>query len=176
VVGYITKWIEARDVSTIIAKTTQKFLWKNIICRFGVPSELKVDSRKQFDNQDFRDFCGSIGTHKVFVSVYHLQSNGVVERANGKIFAAIKKGKWAEQLPEVLWALNTMESRTTGFTPFRLMFGAEAMTPQELEYGSPRFDPSATPYIDELTTKYLLDGDWVHAHNALYKYQTTTKS
>jgi hypothetical protein len=42
----------------------------------------------------------------VFASVYHPQSNGVVERTNGKIFNAIKKrllddkkGKWAVQLP-----------------------------------------------------------------------------
>jgi hypothetical protein len=80
----------------------------------------------------------------VFASVYHPQSNGVVERANGKIFSAIKKrlledkkGKWADQLPEVIWALNTIESRATGFTPFRLMYGSEAMMPQELKHGSP---------------------------------------
>ena len=59
-----------------------------------------------------------------------------MERENGKILIGIKKrlledkkGKWAEQLPEVLWALNTTESSATGFTPFRLMYGAEAMTP-----------------------------------------------
>jgi hypothetical protein len=79
----------------------------------------------------------------VFASVYHPQSKGVVERANDKIFSAIKKrllddkkGKWADQLPEVIWALNTTESRATGFTPFRLMYGSEAMTPQELKHGS----------------------------------------
>jgi hypothetical protein len=40
-----------------------------------------------------------------FASVYHPQSNGVVERANGQIFSAIKKclfeqkkGKWVDEL------------------------------------------------------------------------------
>jgi IS30 family transposase len=96
------KWIEARAVSTITSKTAQK-------CRFGVPSELTVDNGKQFDNQDFRDFCFSIGTKLAFASVYHPQSNGVVERANSKIFTAIKKrflddrkGKWADQVPKVV--------------------------------------------------------------------------
>jgi hypothetical protein len=80
----------------------------------------------------------------MLVSIYHPQSNGVVERANGKIFSAIKnrlldvkKGKWVEQLPKVIWALNTTESRATGFTPFRLMYRSEAMTLQELKHGSP---------------------------------------
>jgi hypothetical protein len=56
--------------------------------------------------------------------VYHPQSNGVVERANGKIFMVIKKmllddkkGKWADLLPEAVWALNTTECRATDFTP-----------------------------------------------------------
>jgi transposase InsO family protein len=113
-VEYFTKWIEARAVSTITAKTAQTFFWQNIVCRFGVPFELTVDNDKQFDNQDFREFCSSIGTKPVFASVYHPQSNGVVERANDKIFSAIKKmllddkkGKWADQLSEVIWALNT---------------------------------------------------------------------
>jgi hypothetical protein len=73
------------------SKTAQKFFWQNIVCRFGVTSELTVDNGKQFDNQDFKDFCFSIGTKLAFASVYHPQSNGVVERANGKIFTAVKK-------------------------------------------------------------------------------------
>jgi IS30 family transposase len=124
-VEYFTKWIEAREVSTITSKTAQKFFWQNIVCRFGVPSELTVDNGKQFDSQDFRDFYFSIGTKLAFASVYHPQSNGVVERANGEIFTAIKKrllndrkGKWADQLPEVVWALNTTKCRATRFTPF----------------------------------------------------------
>jgi hypothetical protein len=64
-VEYFTKWIEDRAISTITSKTAQKFFWQNIVCRFGVPSKLTVDNDKQFDNQDFRDFCFSIGTKPV---------------------------------------------------------------------------------------------------------------
>jgi hypothetical protein len=89
-VEYFTKWIEARAVSTITSKTAQKYFWQNIVCHFRVPAELTVDNDKQFDSQDFKDFCFSIGTKLAFASVYHPQSNGVVERANGKIFTAVK--------------------------------------------------------------------------------------
>jgi hypothetical protein len=109
--------------------------------------------------------------------VYHPQSNGVVERANGKNFSVIKKrllddkkGKWADQLPEVVWALNTTECRATGFTPFRLLYGSEAMTPQVLKHGSPRTNKSAIPDIDEPTSKDLIDGDCIFALQALDKY------
>jgi ribonuclease HI len=183
VVEYFTKWIEARAVSTITSKTAQKFFWQNIVCRFRVPSELTVDNDKQFDNQDFRDFCLSIGTKPAFASVYHPQSNDIVERANSKIFTAIKKrlidnrkGKWADQLPEVVWDLNTTEWWATRFTPFRLLYGSEAMTPQEIKHGSPRTSASAVPDVDEPTSKDLIDGDRVLALQALNKYQAQTKA
>jgi ribonuclease HI len=182
-VKYFTKWIEARVVSTITLKTAQKFFWQNIVCRFGVPSELTVDNDKQFDSQDFKDFCFSIGTKLAFASVYHPQSNGVVERANGKIFTAIKKmllddkkGKWADLLPEAVWALNTTKCRANGFTSFRLLYGSEAMTSQEIKHGSPRTSTSAVPDVDEPTSKDLIDGDRVFALQALNKYQAQTKA
>jgi hypothetical protein len=106
-----------------------------------------------------------------------------MERANGKIFTAIKKmllddkkGKWADLLPEAVWALNTTECRATGFTPFRLLYGSEAMTPQEIKHGSPRTNASAAPDVDELTSKDLIDGDRVFALQALNKYQVQTKT
>jgi hypothetical protein len=69
-----------------------------------------------------------------------------------------------------------MESRTISFTSSRLMYGAKAMTLQELKYNSPWSDPNATRNIDELTTKDLLDEDQVQALDALNKYQAATKT
>src|SRR6185437_11188528 len=42
------------------------------------------------------------------------------------------------ELPSVIWSLRTTPSRATGFTPFFLVYGIEAMLPTDLEYGSPR--------------------------------------
>jgi hypothetical protein len=76
-----------------------------------------------------------------------------VERANGKIFTAIKKmllddkkGKWVDLLPEAVWALNTTECRATGFTPFLLLYGSEAMTRRKSNMGHHRqaLQPSLT--------------------------------
>jgi hypothetical protein len=78
-------------------------------------------------------------------------------------------------LPEAVWALNTTECRATGFTPFRLLYGSEAMTPQEIKHGSPRTVSSAVPDVDEPTSKDLIDGDRVFALQALNKYQAQTK-
>jgi hypothetical protein len=38
----------------------------------------------------------------------------------------------------VVWSLRTTPSQATGFSPFFLVYGAEAILPTYLEYGSPR--------------------------------------
>jgi hypothetical protein len=43
-----------------------------------------------------------------------------------------------KELPSAVWSLRTTPSRATGFTPFFLVYGAEAVLPTDLEYGSLR--------------------------------------
>jgi hypothetical protein len=73
-----------------------------------------------------------------------------VDRVNGVIFAGIKrnitvlpKSKWAEELPRVIWSHSTTTSRTTQFSPFKLLYGEEAMLPEELCLGTLRDIPSS---------------------------------
>ena len=106
-----------------------------------MPRTLTVDNGKQFDSNKFKEFCQSIGTKIAFASVYHLDSNGVVERANRIVFSVIsktlfnlRKGRWIEELPKVVWSHNTMASRAMGFTPFKLLYGEEAMLPEEIKH------------------------------------------
>jgi hypothetical protein len=75
-------------------------------------------------------------------------TNGQVERANGMILQGLKPRiyndlnkfgrRWMKKLPSVVWSLRTTPSRATGFTPFFLVYGVEAILPTDLEYGSPR--------------------------------------
>jgi hypothetical protein len=75
-------------------------------------------------------------------------TNGQVERANDMILQGLKPRiyndlnkfgrRWMKELPSVVWSLRTTPSRATGFTPFFLVYGAEAILPTDLEYGSPR--------------------------------------
>jgi transposase InsO family protein len=90
-VDYFTKWVEAKALENITAPTIQKFFSQNIVCRFRVPRELTDDNGKQFDCYYFKEYCKTLGTHAKFSSVYHPQSNGVVERVNRLIFSGIKK-------------------------------------------------------------------------------------
>ena len=93
-------------------------------------------------------FCSNEGIRLDFASVVHPQSNGQAERANGLILAGIKPrlvaplvrsaGCWIEELSAVLWSLRTTPNRSTGFTPFFLVYGSEAIIPTDVEFDSPR--------------------------------------
>ena len=56
-IDYFTKWVEAETLATIIEKNVRGFVWRCIICRFGIPKVLVWDNEKKFDNDSFRDFC-----------------------------------------------------------------------------------------------------------------------
>jgi hypothetical protein len=43
-----------------------------------------------------------------------------------------------EELPSVLWSLQTTPNRSTGLTPFFRVYGAEAILPSDIQYDSPR--------------------------------------
>ena len=48
-------------------------------------------------------------------------------------------GYWVEELPSVLWSIRTTPNRSTGYTPFFLVYGAEAVLPSDIRHDSPRF-------------------------------------
>ncbi|GJW60022.1 reverse transcriptase domain-containing protein, partial [Tanacetum coccineum] len=92
---YFTKWIEAKAVATITGYQVKKFMWDNIVCRFGLPREIVSDNGKQFSDNPFKDWCEKLNITQRFASVKHLQSNGLVERANHR--AWVKEFKAARR-------------------------------------------------------------------------------
>ena len=60
-IDYFTKWVEVEPVTTITEAKVTSFVWKNIICRFGIPHVIISDNGKQFDNPKFRKFCQDLG-------------------------------------------------------------------------------------------------------------------
>ena len=76
VVDYFTKWAEAEPLATITKQKIRNFVWRAVICRFGIPRALVSDNEKQFDNAKFRDFCAELGIKNYYSSPAHPQSNG----------------------------------------------------------------------------------------------------
>uniref|UniRef100_A0A2N9GZZ4 Uncharacterized protein n=1 Tax=Fagus sylvatica TaxID=28930 RepID=A0A2N9GZZ4_FAGSY len=75
-IDYFTKWVKAEPLATITKRNIQSFVWKAVICRFGIPRVLVSDNEKQFDNPRFRQFSQELDIHNHYSSPGHPQANG----------------------------------------------------------------------------------------------------
>ena len=119
----------------------KKFLWKNIVTRFGIPHTLISDNGLQFDSKSFRRYRCELGITNRYSTPTYPQGNRQAKAVNKVIVSGLKKrlddakGRWVEELPHVLWTYRTTPRRSTGETPFSMSYGAEAIIP--LETGFP---------------------------------------
>ncbi|GKC58065.1 reverse transcriptase domain-containing protein [Tanacetum coccineum] len=109
-IDYFTKWIEAKPVATITGNQVKKFVWDNIVCRFGLPGEIVSDNGKQFRDNPFKDCLGE----------------GIKARLDERNKDCIG------ELSHVLWAHRTMIKSSNEETPFSLTYGTEAVILAEI--------------------------------------------
>jgi hypothetical protein len=84
------------------------------------------------------------------------------------------KGKCPDELIKVVWSHNTTASRSTGFTPFKLLFGDVAITPKETRMGSIRTVASTEDEADCQVTKDTIEGTRLQTIEHINKYQAET--
>ena len=88
---YFTKWVEAEPLANIRDVDAKRFVWKNIVTRFGIPHALILDNGLQFDSKMFRKYCGELGiTNRYSIPAYP-QGNGQAEAVNKVILSGWKK-------------------------------------------------------------------------------------
>ncbi|XP_071695696.1 uncharacterized protein [Rutidosis leptorrhynchoides] len=80
----------AKALAKITGENVKKFVWHDIVCRYGVLNEIVSDNGKQFAENPFRSWCEELGIKQNFTSVAHPQANGQVEVTNKEIVAGIK--------------------------------------------------------------------------------------
>ena len=106
--NYFTKWVEAEALANMRDMGVKKFVWKNIISRFGIARVLISENGLQFDSKAFLEYCSNLGITNRYSSLPYPQSNGQAEATNKIIVNGLKKrfegakGNWVEELPNVL--------------------------------------------------------------------------
>lgn len=91
VVDYLTKWIEAEALATITAAAITRFLWKSVVCHFGIPQNIILDNDRQFESSHYREWCAVLEIKLKYSSSSHTQSNGQVKATNKTIMGILKK-------------------------------------------------------------------------------------
>ena len=141
---YFSKWVEAEAYANIKGKDVSKFVWKNIVCRFGFPRALVANNGPLFDRILFRTFCSELNIKNLYSTPHYPQSNEQANAKNKTLLSALKKmlkkgkGKWVDELPGVLWAYQTTSRRPIRATPFSLAYGMEAIIPTKIDMPTAR--------------------------------------
>ncbi|MCO5579123.1 hypothetical protein L7F22_032975 [Adiantum nelumboides] len=136
---YLSRWAKAIAVKQITAKDVAKIVYDEICCKFGVPLELLSDKGPGFRAKLLHFLCAKMKIRHQHTTPYYPQCNGLNERFNGEVVQIHSKvtehqGKnWDLELPSALWAYRTSVKTGTGFTPFHLVYGKEALLLVEVE-------------------------------------------
>uniref|UniRef100_K7G546 ribonuclease H n=1 Tax=Pelodiscus sinensis TaxID=13735 RepID=K7G546_PELSI len=128
VVDYATRYPEAVPLRNTLSKTIAKELIQ-IFSRVGIPKEILTDQGTPFVSKLMKDLCTLLRIRALRTSVYHPQTDGLVERFNRTLKSMLKKvvsrdGKdWDMLLPYLMFAVREVPQASTGFSPFELLYG-----------------------------------------------------
>ncbi|KYO45537.1 hypothetical protein Y1Q_0015183 [Alligator mississippiensis] len=127
-VDYATRFLEAVPLHSITAPKVAEELLK-WIAWVGIPQEILTDQGTNFMSGVMKALCKTLGITQLRTSVYHPQTNGLVERLNGTIKWSLRRcaqedpQRWDTLLTPLLFALRDAPQESTHYSPFQLVYG-----------------------------------------------------
>uniref|UniRef100_A0A2N9HWS0 Integrase catalytic domain-containing protein n=1 Tax=Fagus sylvatica TaxID=28930 RepID=A0A2N9HWS0_FAGSY len=141
---YFSKWVEAVPLRKATGAAVTNFIREHIITRFDIPHKIISDNGTPFVNKSVREVLEHYRIKHRRSTPYYPQGNGQAETTNRMLLRILSKmvfdyGKsWSSHLADTLWAYRGSTKTATGFTPFSLVYGTDAISPTELLVPSPR--------------------------------------
>ena len=127
-VDYATRYPEALPLRAATTKAVARELML-LFSRVGIAKEVLTDQGSCFMSRVMKEVLRLLQVKQLRTSVYHPQTDGLVERFNKTLKQMLKKtmqadGKnWDQLLPHVLFAVREVPQASTGFSPFELLYG-----------------------------------------------------
>jgi hypothetical protein len=162
---YFTKWAEAISLVDQKAERITQELVK-VCATMGLPEIVHSDQGRNFESTIFGQTLEEFGIVKTRTTSYHPQGDGMVERFNRTLLQLFrtyvdKQDDWEKYLPLLLFAYRTAVHKSTGVSPFRLMFGRHHTHVSDLSL-SKTYDPKS--YEVHLRLKLAELHDFVDTH------------
>ena len=151
-IDQFTKWIECFPLPDQSAELVAKTIVDEFFTRMGTPLEIHSDKGSNFVSNLFSTLCVLLQITKTRTTSYRPCSNGQIERMNRQVLQMIRclRDKnirdWDSYLPHIAGAIRATVSRSTGFTPNKLMLGREVYKSADLLFGTDKVNRvSKTP-------------------------------
>lgn len=176
-----TKYLVTIPIPDKSAKTVAQAIFENFILIYGKMNAIKSDLGTEFKNEIFCQLCKLLSIEINFSTAYHHQTVGTIER-NHRVFneyirSYIRENisDWDTYLKYFTFFHNTTSSSVfdNKFTPFELVFGKNAILPNDLNLR--KIDPlyNAENYSNEV--KYRLQKSHIMTKQLLEKHKKRNK-
>ena len=149
-----TGFLTTAAVTDKSATSVVSALRNHFISSFGVPAIIISDNGREFNSNEFQAFCTDLGINHKFVTCYHPQANGMVERIHRTMKVAFRSldepNKWADALPLITLAINNQVCDSNDFTPYQMVYGQAARLPGTFFFQEGTDDNSTLQPIAEI--------------------------
>jgi hypothetical protein len=133
----LSGWLEAKMLRSATSKNVAKFLFEDVMCRFGCVLQITTDNGGEFDGV-VQALADEYNVPIARATPYHPEANGMIERSHrtwiGSLFIACKgnPNQWSKYFYACMWADRVTTRRTTGHTPYYLLYGKHHIFPFDI--------------------------------------------
>ena len=123
----LTNFTQMEAIPTKEAVVVLKALAK-IFCNTGMPKIIQSDNGREFKNDILQKYAQSFGVEWRFSTPYKPSTNGRCERRHADLAKILKllntnNNNWCEELPFVVFEINSTMDNLIGMTPFEAFHG-----------------------------------------------------
>ena len=164
---HATRYVVTGALEDMKAETVAKFIIEKIVLVFGAPINILTDQGKNFTSALMQSVLHTMSTTHIRTSAYHPQTNAVVENfnktlANGlSMYCNDDQTNWPDSLPYITFSYNTVEHQSTGFSPYRLLYGREPRYPIDALLRAPVLCQTSQNFAKTMEESRLLANEFI---------------
>ena len=141
-VDYLSKYCEMRALKEKSAKEVAKFIYEDLVCRWGCTEYHITDQGQEFVNAINTNLLEMCETKQRITSAFHPQGNGLCECLNRSTQETLAKTMtdekdWVEMIPTVVFSHRTSMSASTNVAPLELILGCKPRVPIDIHMKYP---------------------------------------
>ena len=138
-IDHFTKWVEVKIVTRETSITIEAFVQEHILFCHGCPGRIQTDGGKPYTSQHLKKFLARHNIQHTITAPYHPKSNKAAEKIIGTIKGSLKKVKlggeqWRKALHIAVGTYQMFPHQGTGFSPFKMLYGREAVWAEEVPH------------------------------------------
>ena len=164
VTDHYTRFCQMYGTKSKSSKAAADKLFNEFILQFGFPEKLHHDLGPEFNSKLFAELHRLTGIRPSNTTPYNPAGDGQMEQLNRTVINMLKslpekvKKDWRSHLPKLAFAYNSTVHKSTGYSPFYLLFGRQSTLPIDLAFQEVEVGQG----VDRVTHKQFVE-QWHHA-------------